>query len=203
MTRFTIPAPGIHREQIEIKRSRFIGSIAHTPQADDARAFIKQMKDQYADATHNCWAYVAGPPGDTRMVGLSDDGEPHGTAGKPMLTVLLHSGVGELTCVVTRYYGGTKLGTGGLVKAYSQAVEAVLKRMPRSQYVPSVQVETGIDYQIQTLFRKRVEEYGIAIEEEVFSDRVQYLLTVPEDQYSAFEKALLDLSNGRSVLSRL
>ena len=100
--RYPIPA-GEHRAQQEISRSRFIATIAPAATVEDAQAFIARMRAEFPDATHNCWAFVVGPPGSTGRVGMSDDGEPHGTAGRPMLTVLLHSGVGAGAAVGTRY----------------------------------------------------------------------------------------------------
>ena len=102
--RYPIPAETC-RVAEEIKRSRFITTVAYTPTPEDARAFIDRVRAEFPDAGHNCWAYVAGPPGSTLTVGMSDDGEPRGTAGKPMLSVLLNSGVGDLAAVVTRYWG--------------------------------------------------------------------------------------------------
>ena len=119
--RYNIPQPGLHRCEEIIKRSRFIATVAWAPDVGAAKSFIETIKSEFPDATHNCWAYAAGPPGDTAAVGFSDDGEPHGTAGRPMLNALLHSGIGEAAVVVTRYFGGVKLGSGGLVRAYSGA----------------------------------------------------------------------------------
>ena len=133
--RYPIPAT-THRTEEEIKRSRFITTVAHTPTLEDARTFVSQLKEEFADASHNCWAYVIGPPGSTSHIGMSDDGEPHGTAGKPMLTVLLHSGVGNICAVVTRYFGGTLLGKGGLVKAYSGGIKLALEDLPRARAYP-------------------------------------------------------------------
>lgn len=112
-TRYPIPA-GVHRVRETIQRSRFITTLSHAPEMAVAHAFVKHVKDEFPDATHNCWAFVVGPPGSTSHVGLSDNGEPHNTAGKPMLNTLLHSGVGEIVAVCSRYYGGVKLGTGGV-----------------------------------------------------------------------------------------
>ncbi|NCW45442.1 MAG: YigZ family protein, partial [Gemmatimonadaceae bacterium] len=103
-----------HRVEQVIDRSRFICTVERVQSVEEAQAFVRAMNAEFADATHNCWAYVVGAPGSTDRIGMSDDGEPHGTAGRPMLTVLQHCGVGEIAAVVTRYYGGTKLGTGGL-----------------------------------------------------------------------------------------
>ena len=116
------------RHEIEIKRSRFIGSCARTDCEEEARKFIATVRSLFPDARHHCTAFLihndAGP--DTAR--SSDDGEPAGTAGNPMLSVLSGSGLTNITCVVTRYFGGIKLGTGGLVKAYSQAIQEVLDR---------------------------------------------------------------------------
>ena len=113
MTRYPIPAAGPdrpHRTELLIRRSRFLAQCAHTPGPEAARAFVESIRRANADATHNCWAYAAGAPGQTARIGSSDDGEPHGTAGRPMLQVLLHCGIGEICVVVTRWFGGVKLG---------------------------------------------------------------------------------------------
>jgi uncharacterized YigZ family protein len=119
--RYPIPSAR-HRVEQVIDRSRFICTVAPVSTVDEAQIFVREVQREFADATHNCWAYVVGAPGSSDRIGLSDDGEPHGTAGRPMFTVLQHADVGDVAAVVTRYYGGIKLGTGGLVKAYSGAV---------------------------------------------------------------------------------
>ncbi len=100
------------------------------PGVEEAKAFIEQIKAEFQDARHNCWAYCAGAAEYTDRIGASDDGEPHGTAGRPMLTAVTHSGIGEVTVVVTRYFGGILLGTGGLVKAYQSSVKMALEAVP-------------------------------------------------------------------------
>src|SRR5689334_22980094 len=97
---YAIPAQR-HRVEDVIERSRFITTVAHAATADEARAFFDEMRAEYPDANHNCWAFVAGPPGSSASIGMSDAGEPHGTAGRPMLDVLLHSDIGEIAVVVT------------------------------------------------------------------------------------------------------
>ena len=143
--RYPIPAR-THRVEQEIQRSRFITTVAHAPTIEAARAFIDSIREEFPDATHNCWAFAAGPPGDTAAIGMSDDGEPHGTAGRPMLTALLHGGVGEIAAVVTRYFGGTKLGTGGLVRAYTSSVQQALESLPTRERVDRTTLEVEIDY---------------------------------------------------------
>ncbi|WP_413113706.1 YigZ family protein [Thaumasiovibrio sp. DFM-14] len=126
---YLIPAASINVEE-EIKKSRFITYLAHTPNVEAAKAFVAKIKAKHADARHNCWGFVAGRPENSMLWGFSDDGEPSGTAGKPILAQLSGSGVGEIAAVVTRYSGGIKLGTGGLVKAYGGGVQHALQQLP-------------------------------------------------------------------------
>jgi uncharacterized YigZ family protein len=199
--RFPIPDANLHRTQIEIKRSRFIASAYHTPSAQQAQAFLKSIREEFHDATHHCWAYVCGPPGDTRIIGMSDDGEPHGTAGKPMLNVLIHAPVGEITCVVTRYYGGTKLGTGGLARAYSRAVEEVLGVMKYSEFVPRKTVTASIEYNQLNLLKQRLPEFEVAVLKEDFSDVIHLRLSLPEEHLESFSRLFSNLTHGRSLLT--
>ena len=143
----------IHREEDVVRRSRFIVSIARVSSTEEAKAFIERIRAEHPTATHNCWAFNAGAPEDTAQVGASDDGEPQGTAGRPMLTVLLHSGVGEIAAVVTRYFGGTLLGTGGLVRAYQGSVKQGLDSLPvvlredMQRFVVSIEPHQVSDFQ--------------------------------------------------------
>lgn len=137
---YPIPAAPLEVSE-EIKKSRFITCIAHTPTVAAAKAWIDEIKRQYPGARHHCWAFVAGSPQDSQVYGFSDDGEPSGTAGKPMLAQLMGAGLGEVAAVVVRYYGGVLLGTGGLVKAYGGGVGAALKRLEtriKRQQTPSL-----------------------------------------------------------------
>ena len=143
----------IYREEDVVRRSRFIVSIARVSSTEEAKAFIERIRAEHPTATHNCWAFNAGAPEDTAQVGASDDGEPQGTAGRPMLTVLLHSGVGEIAAVVTRYFGGTLLGTGGLVRAYQGSVKQGLDSLPvvlredMQRFVVSIEPHQVSDFQ--------------------------------------------------------
>lgn len=137
----TIYAPA--RSEIEIKRSRFIASLARTDSEEDARTFIAQIRREFPDARHHCTAFIIHQDTGPDTARSSDDGEPAGTAGNPMLKVLSESGLTNLTCVVTRYFGGTKLGTGGLVRAYSGAVQQVLED------AQTVRLVTQPSYQLQ------------------------------------------------------
>lgn len=205
-TSYQIPdlAPeAIHREEEVIRRSRFIVSLAHTPDPDTAKAFIDRIRREFPDATHNCWAYAAGAPGQTSQVGYSDDGEPHGTAGRPMLTMLLHGGVGELSAVVTRYFGGIKLGTGGLVRAYQGMVKLGLETLPTREHMIASRLEVILDYPHITLFRRMLQDYRASVIEENFGVDATYRLLLPSQNIEALEKALMELTEGAVLISRL
>lgn len=197
--RYPIPAQ-THRVEEEIRRSRFITTVAHAPTVEDAQAFISQRKAEFADASHNCWAYVVGAPGNSSQVGMSDDGEPHGTAGRPMLTVLLHSGVGEIVAVVTRYFGGTLLGKGGLVKAYSGGVKLAMESLPVVEKVPKRTLTVVIDYSSVTPFQRLLPEHEVEVLSEEYGVDVTVHLTLPEEWVEVFSAAVTDLTNGQALI---
>ena len=199
---YLVPAGGCRTEET-IRRSRFITTLERAETADDARAFVDRMRLEFADATHNCWAFVAGPPGSTTHIGSSDDGEPSGTAGRPILQVLLHGDVGEVAAVVTRYYGGTKLGTGGLARAYSSGVKLALESMGTEVKVLRVPVEIEFGYsEVDALHRLAV-EYGVLVGDESYTDRVLCRCAVPQERLSDFESAFADLTRGTGRINRL
>jgi uncharacterized YigZ family protein len=200
--RYPIPAVR-HRVEEEILRSRFITTVGHAPTVDEARAFVAAVSEEFADASHNCWAYVAGPPGSTAQIGMSDDGEPHGTAGRPMLTVLLHSGVGEIVAVVTRYFGGTLLGKGGLVKAYSGGVQLALESLPLLEKVPKSELLVVIDYSTITALQRMLPGYETRVLGEEYAVDVTYHLEMPEEHVERFTADLAELSNGQALVELL
>ena len=161
------------------------------------------MNAEFPDATHNCWAFVAGPPGSTNQIGMSDAGEPHGTAGRPMLTVLLHSGVGEIAAIVTRYYGGTKLGAGGLVKAYGGMVQLALETLPRSERVDVVDVAVSIAYPNVTVFQQVLASFEAEVLAQEYGVVVRYRLRVPRDNMDVFRAAVANLTRGEADVEEL
>ena len=197
--RYLIPA-AIHRVEEEIKRSRFITTVAYAPTLAEARDFLATMRAEFADASHNCWAHVIGPPGSTGQAGMSDDGEPHGTAGRPMLTVLLHAGIGDVTAVVTRYFGGTLLGTGGLVKAYSGGVQLALATLPTVERVPSATLDLVVDYAAITPLQRMLPAYEATIVSQEFGVDAGYRIKLPLEQVDAFQAALIELTNGQAII---
>jgi uncharacterized YigZ family protein len=198
-TRYPVPAAA-HRAERVIERSRFIATVARAATVDEATAFVRAVSAEFPDATHNCWAYIAGAPGSTSRVGMSDDGEPHGTAGRPMLTVLLHSGVGEVAAVVTRYYGGTKLGTGGLARAYGGTLQDALATLPRAERMTRVALEVTVDYGAISTVQLLLPAHEGTIERTDYDAGVRYRVTVPDARVAEFEHALREATSGRAVV---
>jgi uncharacterized YigZ family protein len=193
------PVPGTRtRTEQTIDRSRFVCTIERVSTLEEAQAFIREMNAEFADATHNCWAYVVGAPGSTSRIGMSDAGEPHGTAGRPMLTVLLHSGIGDVAAVVTRYYGGIKLGTGGLVKAYGGAVQHALESMPRAERVDYVEIGVTLPYTSIATARRLLAAYEAELVGEEYGADVRFMLRLPESRVDELRAALLDATGGQA-----
>ena len=198
---YKIPAK-LYRTEETIKRSRFIATVAHAFTEEDAKAFISIIKNEFPDATHNCWAYVAGPPGDTARIGMSDDGEPHGTAGKPILTVLLHSEIGEIVAVVTRYFGGTKLGTGGLVRAYSGSVKNALAGLSIKEKRDVITLTAILDYSKIIAVRQMIESFNSEIIEAKYEADVSFKIELPKNDKDSFIHAITDLTGGEILITK-
>ncbi len=190
----------MHRTEMTIKGSLFWCSMGHACTVEEARAFVDNVKKEFADATHNCWAFAVGPPKDTARVGFSDDGEPHGTAGRPMLTALHHSGVGELVCVVTRYFGGIKLGTGGLVRAYQGAVLDNLQSLPTKERITPAYLQIVLEYSAIILFRRMLATFEAEILEESFAVDASFLLRLPEEHVPAFTEEVTNMTDGMVLI---
>ncbi|WP_145520777.1 IMPACT family protein [Yersinia mollaretii] len=200
MQPYLIPAASVSISE-EIKKSRFITLLAHTCGVNEAKDFIQQVKQQHPTARHHCWAFVAGTPADSQQLGFSDDGEPSGTAGKPILAQLMGSGIGEITAVVVRYYGGIKLGTGGLVRAYGSGVQQALKQIEVKYKVPQVEYTLQCDYaqlaRVETLLQQ-VEGQTLRSE---YAELVTLHLSLPATQASQVGDKLRDLSRGTLQLT--
>ena len=202
VTEYYIPATPVKYEEI-IKKSRFIVSISHAETPENAKAFIKSVRDAYSHANHNCFAYMTCPPGHVNGTGMSDDGEPSGTAGKPMLGVLLNSNVGEIAAVVTRYFGGVKLGTGGLVRAYSGVLKNGLNLLETTLKIIRIPVFISVSYaDIQTV-KHLIDQFGAESENETFSETVEMLVLVRQGDETSFSNALQNMTKGRAVVNFL
>jgi uncharacterized YigZ family protein len=200
--RYRVPAR-LHRVEQELQRSRFITTVAPAPTVEEAKAFIARVRQEFPDANHNCWAYVVGSPGSTGQVGMSDDGEPHGTAGRPMLTALLHGGVGDVAVVVTRYFGGTLLGKGGLVRAYTGCVQQGLEHLPTTERVRKVRLAIEIEYASVDGVRRLLPAHEAELVSEQYATTVGYQLALPVSRLESFRTALLDLTNGQLLFEVL
>ena len=202
VTRYPVPAARTRVEN-RIQNSRFIATLAPAATAEDAREFLAGVRAEFPDATHNCFAFVAGPPGSTAAIGSGDDGEPPGTAGRPMLSVLLNSGVGDVAVVVTRYFGGVKLGKGGLVRAYSGAVQHALREATIVQRIEWVVLRARFGYAHSDVVRRALGREDLSVLGETFGDDVSLEIRVPADRMAAIESALLDATAGSVRIERV
>ncbi len=191
---YPIPAAET-RVEIEVKNSRFIATAVPVFTVDEAKAFIARMKAEFSDASHNVPAFLVGF-GASVTAHCNDDGEPPGTAGRPLLAVLQGSGLGDVAVVVTRYFGGTKLGTGGLVRAYTDAGKAVLTAVPRAEKVPTHTVMLALPYPLLERMRLLVGQFDGRILEEAFAADITITAQFRVTHFPAFQEALQELSHG-------
>lgn len=190
------PIPGREtRAEIKVVNSRFIASLAPAFSVEEARDFIARIKEEFADASHNVPAFVIGH-GSSVITHANDDGEPSGTAGRPALAVLAGSGLGDAAVVVTRYFGGTKLGTGGLVRAYSDAVRAVLEITPRAERVQTQTLMIAIPYSWVTPLRLLITAHQGEVLDEAFAGDVTTTVRFRNEDVEPFQQALTGASHG-------
>ena len=194
MKRSLIPARQA-RAEIIILNSRFIATAAPAFSVEEAREFIATVRAEFPDASHHVPAFLIGH-GASVTAHCSDAGEPSGTAGRPALAVLQGSGLGDVVVVVTRYFGGTKLGTGGLVRAYTDAVKAVLEELPRAEKIATHTVMVAFEYPFFERIRLMVNAYHGQILDEEFGADVTLTLRFAVEQFEPFQAALLELTHG-------
>ena len=202
MAEYLVPKSAVVFEE-EIKKSRFITYLQRTEGLEEARAFWAKIKLEHPSARHHCWAAVAGKPTDSQQLGFSDDGEPAGTAGKPMLSALQGSQVGEISAVVVRYYGGILLGTGGLVRAYGNGVQQALKLLETETKVERTPFQLDCDYGQLSLVQLLCEKYQIEIISQDFQAQIHLTLGISEKMVEPFSVELTEKSAGRLVIQPL
>lgn len=156
---------GYHEVELEIKRSRFIAIIQPIDSVDDAKQQLQQLRQLHPHANHHCWARIAGQPSNAHLWDCSDDGEPKGTAGRPMLQVLTHSDLGQIQAIVVRYFGGIKLGTGGLVRAYGQAVNEALHTLETEWVIARQQVVVTAPHHLTGELEQLLRQHKIPADE--------------------------------------
>jgi uncharacterized YigZ family protein len=193
--RYPIPA-GESRIEVVIRNSRFIGRAAYTPTVEQAKAFIERIKREEPGATHAVYAYAVGH-GAAVTHGMSDAGEPSGTAGRPALAVVKGSELGDVTVVISRYFGGIKLGTGGLVKAYTEATQLALAALPRTEKVDRLPVEVSLPYSFYKQTKRLLEAHQAQIDREIFATEVTLMLSLSQEDWAVLEQELLELTSGQ------
>lgn len=175
-----------HRIEKVIEKSRFIATCAHAEGEEEARAFIARIRAEFSDATHNCFAFVADKTGN--LLRFSDDGEPQGTAGQPMLEVLKKKGIFMTAAVVTRYFGGVKLGAGGLVSAYTRAVAETVENAKIVNNVVGVSLEIKCGYEMYNALLQALKDKVFATLSTDFADNVKMTVAVPKEDADNIEK---------------
>ena len=199
MPTYRVPSTVAEVEEI-IRRSRFVTRARRAAGREEAALFVQETRERLPGATHYCWAFNAGPPGSTAQVGMSDAGEPHGTAGRPMLHTLLHSGVGEVVVVCARYYGGVKLGKGGLARAYAAGVKRVLEACPTMERVDRTPVVVTVDYRTTGPVDRALEDLEASVTERVFGADVRYRVLVPRHRRAELDSAIAEITGGKGRL---
>lgn len=194
---YLIPLKEIRREQ-KVLNSLFIATLAPAFTIDEARTFMARIRKEFADASHNVPVYIIGG-GNTVTEYFSDDGEPSGTSGKPALAVLRGSGLGDVVMVITRYFGGTLLGTGGLVKAYTESAQSVVNATERGRRIPVHMIMLAIPYNLLERVRLIVPRHHGEILGEDFAGDITITLQFPVENYDAFKDELRELSSGKIV----
>jgi uncharacterized YigZ family protein len=194
-----IPASAA-RTEIRASNSRFIASAAPAATVEAARAFIAGVRAEMPDASHHVYAYIVGH-GATTTLSMTDDGEPPGTAGRPVLAVLKGSGLGDVALVITRYFGGTLLGTGGLVRAYGDAAKAVLAILPRAAKIDRRELSIALSYAAYEPARRLIAAHAGSVLEETFAADVALRVSLPLVEIAAFAIEIAEATAGQAQIS--
>ena len=176
--------------RLEIKKSEFIAYAYPVNSREQALFHVEQLREQYADARHHCWAYIVGDPNNTTSAGFDDDGEPNGTAGRPILNVLQHKSIGNVIIIVVRYFGGIKLGAGGLTRAYAGSAQAAVDEMVLLPYIPMTQVQILAEFATEAQCRYVVETLNGHIDDVAYSQHVLLTVTLAERDIEALKTEL-------------
>ncbi|MDN3518028.1 YigZ family protein [Aquisalimonas lutea] len=179
MHAYTIPAKSLERELV-VRNSRFIARAHHAADRQQALARVAAARAEHPEARHHCWGFVIGDPAAVLAAAGDDDGEPSGTAARPILNVIQHKGIGDVVVVVVRYFGGVKLGAGGLTRAYARATEQVLAALPLVVHEPQVQRTVALDFASESALRRWAAEHDARLDAVRYSEGVEADLTLPE-----------------------
>lgn len=195
-----IPAGESSSEFIE-KHSRFIGQCFYIEDEKDAKAIVKRLWSEHPGARHICWAFIIGEK-NSRNMGMSDDGEPKGTAGRPILNVLAGSGITNILCTVVRYFGGTLLGTGGLVKAYTKGAKDAIEKLPTKPNVKEISFELETSYDIYDSIKYMLKRYDVKITDEQFSEIIKIKAIYEESKFEDIEREIFQLTAGKTKINK-
>lgn len=190
MSTYTLPSPV--QAEVDIRKSRFIGLVIPVEDRDSAMLQLQARREQHSGAAHVCWALLAGG-----QSGMSDDGEPSGTAGRPILEVLRHHELDGVLAVVVRYYGGIKLGAGGLVRAYTDAIALALKDAELIERIARTDFDVEVGYADEARVRRWLEQKQYVLASCAHGTTVRLVIRLPLDDLSAARKELQELTNGR------
>lgn len=185
---YVVPAKNGEMELV-IKKSRFIARASHVQTKEEAKAVVAQARRDFPDARHYCWAYLLGNPAIASSASMNDDGEPSGTAGKPILNVIQHKNVGDVIVVVIRYFGGVKLGAGGLTRAYSASAEAVMSRLEVTEVRPMTILALTLDFSKEQFLRHWLDSNGAEVVKVSYGSGVNIEVNLPEsvgDEFRLF-----------------
>tara|TARA_B100000686_G_scaffold299298_1_gene332992 strand:+ start:116 stop:736 length:621 start_codon:yes stop_codon:yes gene_type:complete len=186
--------------EMRILNSRFIGLVSRVESAEEARGYVQSVRKRFPDASHYVFAFAAGF-GNTIIHGMSDDGEPSGTAGKPVLSVVKGSDLGDIVTVVVRYFGGIKLGTGGLVRAYTATAKAVLEKVTSIRKIHRVSAVITVDYAQYDICKKTVAEHEGVLNRVEFNNQVSLYVALPWECVDEIVTTLGDFTSGRACVS--
>jgi uncharacterized YigZ family protein len=190
----TFTLPSALQAELDIRKSRFIAYAIPVADRDAAMDELRRLREAHPTATHVCWALLAGG-----QSGMSDDGEPSGTAGRPILEVLRHHDLDGVLAAVVRYYGGVKLGAGGLVRAYTDAIATALQDAPRVERIALASLQVEIGYSDEARVRRWIEQENYALEASAYDMNVQLTIRMPVTAIDAAREALRDMTQGRAI----
>lgn len=191
---YPIPAEDRERET-EVRKSRFIARVHAVRDRDAVMQHLQQARSGHPAASHHCWAYLLGKPGAATSAAMNDDGEPSGTAGKPILNVIEHKGIGDILVIVIRYFGGVRLGAGGLVRAYAGATESVLGDLPLRQETPQIRLLLSLDFADEQPLRHWLDQHDGTLIDIRYQERVTVEVAIPNAQHDA----LIDFTGAQGI----
>lgn len=197
MSEYFVPL-GKPEKEIRVNNSRFIASLSLATSVSSANAFIQHIEKKYPDASHHVPAYIIGH-GASKISHANDDGEPSGTAGRPALAVLDGSGLGDVVVVITRYFGGTKLGTGGLVRAYSDAVRSLLHITSKAKKVNAYLIKLSLPYSYYETISNMIRGFGGKEDKADFGGDVKMTIHIPSSSFEKFKSRILEITSGAVV----